>query len=333
MSNPLDRPFVIPEEPKFREAGEQPQAAVIIETEDARPIAPETHSAPPLRSRAVQTMPGPSTTRRTPWIALSVVGIFGLLIVAAVDWLLALYASNPALGLAGSLFLVLSLGGALAWSTRELRAIARLKDVAAIQALLDWTAVPPDRLATRRRIDSAIGLISHLAGYGPGIAAWRDAPAVDAPPAQMLRMFETKVLEAADSTALRAVRRASRDAFGLVALSPTAITDTALFTGRAIRMMREVAEAYGHRPTNGSVVILARRVLADAAIVSMADFVGDVVANFFGGTLVDKVSVVAAEGSIAAQRMAKLGLLTIECCRPIRFHPDRRQGLGAIING
>lgn len=333
MSNPLDRPFVIPEEPKPQGPTEYPPAAIVIETEDARPVMPAAQSPPLPGDWFARSPPARVATRQAPWIALSAIGVLGLLVVAAVDWLLTLSASNPALGLAGSMFLILALGGVLAWSTRELRAIARLRDVAAVQALLDWTAVPEDRLAMRRGIDGAIALTSHLAGYSQGTAEWREAPALDAPPVQMLRMFEATLLGARDSAAIEAVRRASRDAFGLVALSPTPITDTALFTGRAIRMVREIADAYGHRPTYGSMLILARRVLGDAAIVSMADFAGDLAANFLGGKLVDKISGVAAEGSVAAQRMGKLGLLTIQCCRPIRFHPDRRPGLREVLLG
>ncbi len=147
-----------------------------------------------------------------------------------------------------------------------------------------------------------------------------------------LSLFEADMLADADKEALSAARRAVRDAFRLVALSPTGLTDTALFVSRAMRLLREVAEIYGLRPSSASLAHLGRRVLKDAGIVTVADAAGDLASGFIGGSVAGKLSTLAGEVAIGAQRMAKFSLLAIECCRPVRFHPDRRPGVRSLLS-
>lgn len=139
------------------------------------------------------------------------------------------------------------------------------------------------------------------------------------------------MLANADKEVLSAARRAVRDAFGLVALSPTGLTDTVLFVSRAMRLSREVAEIYGLRPSTASLALLGRRVLKDAGMVTMADAAGDLVTGFLGGSDAGKLSTLAGEGAIGAQRMARFSLLAIEGCRPVRFHPERRPGVRSLL--
>jgi uncharacterized membrane protein YcjF (UPF0283 family) len=96
--------------------------------------------------------------------------------------------------------------------------------------------------------------------------------------------------------------------------------------------LREVAEIYGLRPSSASLALLGRRVLKDAGMVTVADAAGDLVSGFFGGSIAGKLSTLAAEGAVGAQRMAKFSLLAIECCRPVRFHPERRPGIRSLLS-
>lgn len=332
MSQPLDRPVLLTEEAPPPAPEDRSDRAVLIETDETHPVEPPRAGAPEDRLAGATPL-ADTPRRRAPWLALAGAGLLGVLLLIAVEWVMGLFAASLLLGTASAAFVALTVIGAGAWITQELRAIARLNDAGRTRALLAWQSVPTERAEMRRRIESAGKLLGRSPQYRPTVARWRTGRATDAPPADMLRLFEADLLAAADAVALAAGRRATRDAFGLIALSPTPLTDTALFVSRATRLLREVAEAYGHRPTSASLYVLTRRVLADAGIVSLGDFTSDAVANVLGGTLLAKASSMAGEGAVAAQRMARFALLATEQCRPIPFHPDREPGITDILRG
>jgi hypothetical protein len=61
-----------------------------------------------------------------------------------------------------------------------------------------------------------------------------------------------------------AIRRAATQAFAINAVSPTGLLDTLLFAGRAMRLIRDIAEIYGQRPGVGSTAHLLRRLIGGA---------------------------------------------------------------------
>jgi len=331
MSDKLDRPFVI-------DAGPAPAAdpsasaglaPMVIETDDPRPVTPGTVTS---FEEVDQFGPSEAASSSPLWLKSLAVGIAGLASVLAIDWIVGLFDRSPWLGAIGTVFLVLIFSGAVAWIAREMRALARLKDVGRIRSLLDWSALPMQRSDLAGRIEDSIRLLSHLPAYHSQIPTWRARRAADLPAPDALALFEADMLANADKKALSAARRAIRDAFGLVALSPTGLTDTVLFVSRAMRLLREVAEIYGLRPSSASLALLGHRVLKDAGMVTVADAAGDLVSGFIGGSVAGKLSTLAGEGAIGAQRMAKFSLLAIESCRPVRFHPERRPSLRSLLS-
>jgi putative membrane protein len=327
---PTDRPFIVVEDQPEPQppADALPRHAIIVQTDDMRPVEPESLSVPVPGQAATEL---PRAERGIRWLLLSAIGLVGVLAILSVDWLLGLLQRSATLGLAAAVFLVVLWAGVVAWILRELRALARLKSVLAVQSLLDWNDVPKERAATSDTIRRVADRLAVLDAYRQACLPWQSGKGHNAQPADMLRQFEADVLASADAVALRAARNATWHAAGLVALSPTPITDTVLFVGRAFRVLRQIAEAYGHRPTTAGMILLMRRVLADAGIVTVADLAGDALVNLFGGTIVSKISGVAAEASVAAQRMAKFGLLAIESCRPIRFRPENKPRIASLL--
>ena len=65
--------------------------------------------------------------------------------------------------------------------------------------------------------------------------------------------------------------------------------------------------------------------------------VGDIAIGQLGGTILgnvaEKVSATAAESLLAAQRMARLGLLTMSECRPIAFPKGEAPTLVTLLRG
>jgi putative membrane protein len=303
---------------------------LVIQTGDTRRIRLPPDNAPAAEP---VTRGGPSEPARAGgrYLALAAAGLVLLLVAFTAQWVATLIEQSPTLGIGAALGSLMVVAGAVGWSTRELRAIARLNSVESLQSIIARGSPAADPRSTIDALRLLSGRLSRLSAYKPGIEQWMSKNSADHPPEEAIRLFETCVLGGPDALALKAVRLAARDAFGLVALSPTPLTDTALFVSRALRLVRQVGEAYGYRPTKLSALLLTRRILQDVSIVTMADFAGDAMAGFLGGKVLEKVSAAAAGGAIAGQRMARFGLLTIDCCRPLAHDPAAKPSIGSVI--
>src|SRR4029077_11463428 len=67
--------------------------------------------------------------------------------------------------------------------------------------------------------------------------------------AQQIELLSETVMTPLDRRAEAIVRRARARAFGITAISPTAVMDVLFFIACSVRMVREIAACYGHRPT------------------------------------------------------------------------------------
>ncbi len=134
-----------------------------------------------------------------------------------------------------------------------------------------------------------------------------------------------------DRRAEAIVRRASGRAFGITAISPTAITDALFFIACSVRMVREIATCYGHRPTALTTGHLLRRLLVDAGKLGALDLAGATLTQHLGGAVAERITVSAAESVYAAQRMARLGLVTMSLCRPIPFRKNELPSMSSLI--
>jgi putative membrane protein len=161
---------------------------------------------------------------------------------------------------------------------------------------------------------------------------YRDAIADTHDDREAMQLFERIVLRPLDEIAYAAVRRAARDTAIGASVSPVAGVDALIVLWRSMRMVREVAEVYGLRPTRLSVLALIRRMFLTATFAVTADVVGDVLGAHLGGRLAGLVSGKLAEGVFAGVRTARLGLLAIEQCRPLPFAADDRPNLRQLVS-
>jgi putative membrane protein len=151
--------------------------------------------------------------------------------------------------------------------------------------------------------------------------------------AQQLDLLSTTVLATFDRRAEAIVRRAATRAFAINAISPTALTDALFFAATSIRMVREIAACYGHRPTAAATVHLLRRLMLEAGKLGAIDLAAATFTQHIAGAVVERVATSAAESMYAAQRTARLGLATMQLCRPIPFRPQEIPGITSSLIG
>lgn len=243
MSDPRDRPRVI-EEPGRPEPDEPLVHPRVIETDDTGPIdiGPIAMSSGELTP--VKQVPPPSG-RGLKALAIAGLGLAGMAGVTALWWAISLFEHSLGLGLAGTGFLALAFGGTGYLALHEARAIGRLREVKHLRERFEHTT---DRARLREQLLELARELADAPTLAPGIARWRARAGADLPPEDALRTFEAMVLSEADKIAIAAIRRAARDTFGIVAVSPRAAVDIAVFVWRGLKLVREIGEAYGYRP-------------------------------------------------------------------------------------
>jgi uncharacterized membrane protein YcjF (UPF0283 family) len=168
-------------------------------------------------------------------------------------------------------------------------------------------------------------------------------------------------LKGTDKNAVDVIRDATRDVFVLSLVSANALVEVIIFSVRAFGLIRRVASAYGYRPGRIGLIRLVRHILADIALLPVGMLVGleagreagSAIRNvsnigaqavsaahpFAGsavstignvvGSAVEGVTPRVAEATLAAGRMAHLGLLAAAIVRPVAFS---RSGYGEIRN-
>ncbi len=127
------------------------------------------------------------------------------------------------------------------------------------------------------------------------------------------------------------VRTAVLRAFGITAISPTAISDAAFFLACGVRMVRGIAASYGHRPTAATTAHLLRRLVYEAGKLGAVDIASASVVQHLGGAVAERIATSAADAVYASYRMARLGIIVMDLCRPIPFREDDVPSVSSLV--
>lgn len=243
------------------------------------------------------------------------------------SFLAAAWATNPILGGAFIVLFAMVLISAVVWIRGELREIRKLR-----RAEFDHDLAL--RIMEANQYGHALPFIEKLLPSLPVATSVRDrfmASVFDThSDRDVFRLFGRIVLEPLDRQAYAFVNRAARDSAVGVAASPVAALDAAIALWRSLRMIRQVAGVYGFRPGMPGTFILGRRLLLGTALVATTDIVGNIWAEHLGSRLAGVLSTKLAEGVFAAVRVARLGLLAMELCRPLSFGKEDEPSLNRL---
>jgi putative membrane protein len=273
-------------------------------------------------------MPPPARRRYGRWFAYLALGFFGAAMAYdAVLFLASVFAVSTIAGIAVSALLAAALAAGGLWIFDEMRRFYRLKTADQVRdaaARLRGSASHGEGLALVNQI--LPGLHGNLAAHDRSVrlqALLRNTH----DGADVLNLFVREILDPLDRQAAVRVTRAARDTAVGVAASPVGALDAIIGTVRALRMIREIATIYGLRPGTLGAMRLMKRALLDGGSFGAADLASDVftdVMSGFGLRAAGMVSGKLSEGVFAAVRMTRLGLATMQACRPIPFADEQR---------
>lgn len=300
-----------------------PIPGAVIEPAPSLPVPVEAPALPTARRRGVR------------WgiaLALSLAALIsGVIVIDAALWLSDLFERSAWLGVVGTL-LIGGVSVALAgFIGGEYRNLMRLRTAQSIREQGYHLAEASNRFEGHGFMSDLVRLTASSPAGRVLCEQYRDAIADTHDDREAMQLFERIVLRPLDEIAYAAVRRAARDTAIGASVSPVVGVDALIVLWRSMRMVREVAEVYGLRPTRLSVLALIRRMFLTATFAVTADVVGDVLGAHVGGRLAGLVSGKLAEGVFAGVRTARLGLLAIEQCRPLPFAADDRPNLRQLV--
>tara|TARA_R110002167_G_scaffold328713_1_gene535207 strand:+ start:66623 stop:67741 length:1119 start_codon:yes stop_codon:yes gene_type:complete len=149
--------------------------------------------------------------------------------------------------------------------------------------------------------------------------AWQDALNSPHSNHELLQLYSRVVLSKVDEKALAEIARFSTEAVVLVALSPVAVIDMLIILWRNLRMINKVAGLYGLKLGYWSRIKLIRQVFVNMVYAGASELIADFGSEMIGADLLGKLSGRLAQGLGAGMLTARLGVKTMQLCRPIPF--------------
>ena len=149
--------------------------------------------------------------------------------------------------------------------------------------------------------------------------SWQDALNSHHTQSELLQLYSRLVLTKVDEKAMAEIARFSTEAVVLVALSPVAIIDMLIILWRNLRMINKVAGLYGLKLGYWSRIKLIKQVFVNMVYAGASELIADFGTDMIGADLLGKLSGRLAQGLGAGMLTARLGVKTMQLCRPIPF--------------
>jgi putative membrane protein len=308
--------------------------------ETLRALAPQviaserTEPVTPTERAMVAAAPREPARRRDRVIAFGLAGLavcfVGWLAVDAAAWGAAAFERGTVLGALAATAVAAGVIGAGAVIARELGSLIRLRNVEAIhRRLADGRVQPADAKAA---IADVLAVVPRRRETMGAIEAFQRQAQSHHTTEQQIEILSRTVMKPLDSQAEGHVRTAVLRAFGITAISPTALTDAIFFLACGVRMVREIAACYGHRPTAATTAHLLRRLVFEAGKLGAVDIASASLVQHLGGAVTERVASSAAESLYASYRMARLGIIVMDLCRPIPFREEDVPSVTSLVS-
>ncbi|MCX7890233.1 MAG: TIGR01620 family protein [Rhodobacteraceae bacterium] len=251
--------------------------------------------------------------------------------VAAWNFVAGLFATTPALGLAGAVLGGLLLLALLLVGLRELAGYRRLARLDSVHRAA-LAAIAANDLAAARRVLAELERL--YAGrpetaWGRARLSERSHNAFDAD--ALLHQAEAELLAPLDAAARREIEAAARQVAAVTALVPLALADVAAALTANLRMIRRIAEIYGGRAGTFGGWRLTRAVFSHLVATGLVAAGDDLVQSMAGGGLLARVSRRFGEGVVNGALTARVGVAAMEVCRPLPFAALPRPRVGSLV--
>jgi putative membrane protein len=244
----------------------------------------------------------------------------GWLAVDAYWWVAAAFERSLPLGAIAATAITAGAIGAGAIIAREVTSLFRLKSVESIRRRFAENLVRPSD--ARQTIADVLAVVPKERDVEAAVEAFQRQVQIHHTVEQQVEILSRTVMKPLDRRAESHVRTAVLRAFGITAISPTALSDALFFLACGVRMVRGIAASYGHRPTAATTIHLLRRLLLEAGKLGAVDIASTSLMQHLGGAVTERFATSAADALYASYRMARLGIIVMDLCRPVPFREN-----------
>ncbi|MGB6347955.1 MAG: TIGR01620 family protein [Methyloceanibacter sp.] len=136
---------------------------------------------------------------------------------------------------------------------------------------------------------------------------------------ELLRLSERTLVAPLDPIARSIVATSAKRVSVVTAVSPAALIDMLFVASENLRMLRRLATLYGARPGTLALLKLARMVVTHIVLTGGIALGDDVVHQLVGHGLTAKLSARLGEGLFNGALTTRIGLATIDVCRPLPY--------------
>jgi putative membrane protein len=276
-----------------------------------------------------------SVSKRFRWgfiLVSALTGLFSLWAGLAITTLVEeFFARSPMLGWLA--LGVASLAGfaALAIVFREIWGLMRLRKIEHIQVVSTRALNLDESSASTETISALQSLYAHRDDTNWGMKSFKDHTDDIMDPRDRVKLFDRLVLKSLDEESHRIIARRARRVTLLTTVTPAAALDILFVAVQNLRMLRELAELYGGRPSTLSTLKLARMVVSHLAVTGGLALSDNLIQHVVGKGVLGRLSARFGEGAVNGIMTSRIGLAARDVCRPIPQADSKKESLGSLL--
>ncbi|MFC0323212.1 YcjF family protein [Gallibacterium melopsittaci] len=261
--------------------------------------------------------------------------LFSVAVVAqAIQWLIDTWQQHQWINFAFALVFsgIVALGlSAIINEFRHLRQLKRLEQLQQRNKGLQLTPQTPT-LSAKEGTELTQQLIEYMriSPHDPQYQQWQHYANQGYTASELLQLFSQEFLSPLDKQAQKMINKQAIEASLLVAISPLALVDMAFIAWRHLRLINKLANLYGVKLGYFSRIRLIKMVLFNIAFAGASEVIREIGMDWLSQDITAKLSARVAQGVGVGLLTARLGIKTLELCRPIPFTSQERPKLHTI---
>ncbi|MBE2893772.1 YcjF family protein [Spirabiliibacterium falconis] len=300
---------------------------------EAAKVTPDLSDETPIETQFERiATPKPRWWKRL--VSAIIVLFLGATVAQSVQWIIDSYSHNQWITLVFAIvtFGVVCLGLTALW--REYWRLRTLRRRAQIQQESEQLLHAPTALGAdneqARRLCHAIIHNMQLSPDDARVLRWQEQVSDEHSATEVRFLFSQNILRDLDKQARKLVSKSAAESAVIVAVSPLAIVDVLFVAWRNLALINRIAKLYGIELGYFSRIRLLRMVLVNMAFAGATELVHEIGMDWLSKDLMAKLSARAAQGLGVGLLTARLGIKTMEFCRPLAFMPDEKPRLSII---
>lgn len=223
------------------------------------------------------------------------------------------------LGWLALIFAALAALAALAIVLREALGLFRIQKLGQLRADAEGALKEADKKAAESVASGVASLYASRedVAWGKAQLAEHETGFMDA--MEVLKLAERHLVAPLDAPARSIVAASAKRVSVVTAVSPVAIIDMSFVAAENLRMLRRLATLYGARPGMLGLFRLVRMVVGHIVLTGGIAMGDDLIHQVIGHGMTARLSAKLGEGVFNGALTARIGLATIDVCRPLPY--------------